>query len=177
MCTSRSASGKAETVSVNADAELINTSSAELGTTVGEAAIAELPLNGRDPSSLVLLAPGTSNVIQHGGEGIQTGFSLPTETGASSNGGRQGSTFYMLDGVSNMDNYNDLTAPFPNSDATQEFKVITNNFSAIYGFSPGAVVSIATKSGTNQLSRRRLLVCAQQRSERQPTGSAMKSIL
>jgi hypothetical protein len=142
-------SGKTETISVTADAELINTSSAELGTTVGEAAISELPLDGRDPSMLVLLAPGTANVKQRGGEGIQSGFSLPTEQGASSGGGRQGSTFYMLDGVSNMDNYNDLTAPFPNSDATQEFKVITNNFSAIYGFSPGAVVSIATKSGTN----------------------------
>jgi hypothetical protein len=142
--------GKTETVAVTADAELINTSSAELGTTVGQAAISELPLNGRDPSSLVLLAPGTANVIQHGGEGVQSGFSFSTENGASSNGGRQGSTFYMLDGVSNMDNYNLLTAPFPNSDATQEFRVISNNFSAIYGFSPGAVVSIATKSGTNQ---------------------------
>ncbi|MGA8741900.1 MAG: carboxypeptidase-like regulatory domain-containing protein [Terracidiphilus sp.] len=141
--------GTTEVVSVTADAELINTTSAELGTTVGETAIAELPLNGRDPSSLVLLAPGTSNVIQRGGEGIQSGFSFSTETGASSSGGRQGSTFYMLDGVSNMDNYNDLTAPFPNADATAEFRVITNNFSAIYGFSPGAVVSIATKSGTN----------------------------
>jgi hypothetical protein len=142
-------SGRAETISVIADAELINTSSAELGTTIREDAISELPLNGRDPSSLVLLAPGTSNVMQRGGEGIQSGFSLPTEQGASSGGGRQGSTYYMLDGISNMDNYNDLTAPFPNADATQEFKVITNNFSAIYGFSPGAVVSIATKGGTN----------------------------
>ncbi len=142
-------SSPTEIVTVSADAELINTTSAELGTTVGEAAIAELPLNGRDPSSLVLLAPGTSNVIQRGGEGIQSGFSFSTETGASSSGGRQGSTFYMLDGVSNMDNYNDLTAPFPNADATAEFRVITNNFSAIYGFSPGAVVSIATKSGSN----------------------------
>lgn len=143
-------SGRAESVTVTADAELINTSSAELGTTVGEAAISELPLNGRDPSSLVLLAPGTVNVLQHGGEGIQSGFSFSTETGASSGGGRQGSTYYMLDGVSNMDNYNLLTAPFPNSDATQEFRVISNNFSAQYGFSPGAVVSIATKAGTNQ---------------------------
>jgi len=143
------ASANNEVVTVTADAELINTTSAELGSTVNEAAISELPLNGRDPSSLVLLAPGTDNVLQHGGEGIQTGFSFPNETGASANGGRQGSTFYMLDGVTNMDNYNDLTAPFPNADATQEFKVITNNFSAQYGFSPGAVVSIATKGGSN----------------------------
>ena len=142
--------GKAETISVTADAELINTSSAELGTTINEASIADLPLNGRDPSSLVLLAPGTVNVINHGGEGIQTGFSFPTETGASAAGGRQGSTFYMLDGVTNMDNYDLLTSPFPNSDATQEFKVITSNYGAQFGFAPGAVVSIATKSGTNQ---------------------------
>ncbi len=142
--------GKGETISVTADAELINTSSAELGSTVNEAAIAELPLNGRDPSSLVFLVPGTVDVRAHGGEGVQPGFSFSTETGAASSGGRQGSTFYMLDGVSNMDNYDALTAPFPNSDSTQEFKVITNNFSAAYGFSPGAVVIIATKGGTNQ---------------------------
>jgi hypothetical protein len=142
--------GKAETISVTADAELINTSSAELGSTINEAAITALPLDGRDPSSLVLLAPGTVNVLNHGGEGIQTGFSFPTETGASAAGGRQGSTFYMLDGVTNMDNYNLLTSPFPNADATQEFKVITSNYGAQYGFAPGAVVSIATKSGTNQ---------------------------
>jgi len=138
-----------ETVSVTADAELVNTTSAELGSTINEAAITGLPLDGRDPSSLVLLAPGTVNVLNHGGEGIQTGFSFPTETGASASGGRQGSTFYMLDGVTNMDNYNLLTSTFPNADATQEFKVITSNYGAQFGFAPGAVVSIATKSGGN----------------------------
>jgi hypothetical protein len=143
------ASAANETVTVTANAELINVTSAELGSTVNQAAISELPLDGRDPSSLVLLAPGTVNVLNHGGEGIQTGFSFPTETGASAAGGRQGSTFYMLDGVTNMDNYNLLTSPFPNADATQEFKVITSNYGAQFGFAPGAVVSIATKSGSN----------------------------
>ena len=143
------ASAGQETVTVTADAELINVTSAELGSTVNEAAISGLPLDGRDPSSLVLLASGTVNVLNHGGEGIQTGFSFPTETGASASGGRQGSTFYMLDGVTNMDNYNLLTSTFPNADATQEFKVITSNYGAQFGFAPGAVVSIATKSGTN----------------------------
>ena len=147
----RVASAASEVVTVTADAELVNTTSAELGSTVNEAAISGLPLDGRDPSSLVLLASGTVNVLNHGGEGIQTGFSFPTETGASASGGRQGSTFYMLDGVTNMDNYNLLTSTFPNADATQEFKVITSNYGAQFGFAPGAVVSIATKSGTNTL--------------------------
>src|SRR5580658_10419443 len=93
-----------ETVTVTEDAELINTTTAELGTTVDEAAISQLPLNGRDPSSLVFLAPGTTNVIggssgggMGGQPGIQVGFSFPTETGASADGGRQGSTYYLLD--------------------------------------------------------------------------------
>src|ERR1700678_3588254 len=132
------------------NAELINTTTPELGTTVNEAAVTQLPLNGRDPSSLVFLAPGTTSVLAGGGQpGIQAGFSFPTETGASANGGRQGSTEYYLDGIPNMDNYMGITAPFPNADATQEFRVITNNFSALYGFAPGAVVSIETKSGGN----------------------------
>jgi len=75
---------------------------------------------------------------------------MPDESGASAGGGRQGSTYYMLDGAPNMDTYMALAAPFPNPDATQEFRVITNNFDAHYGFAPGAVVSIQTKSGSNQ---------------------------
>src|SRR5271156_437616 len=139
-----------ETVTVFENTELINTTTPELGTTVNEAAITQLPLNGRDPSSLVFLAPGTTSVLAGGGQpGIQAGFSFPTETGASANGGRQGSTEYYLDGVPNMDNYLGLTAPFPNADATQEFRVITNNFNAAYGFAPGAVVSVETRSGSN----------------------------
>jgi hypothetical protein len=141
---------KTETIAVTADAELINTTSAELGTTINEASISALPLDGHDPSSLVFLVPGSVDVQHHGGETIQTGFSFPTETGAGIGSGRNGSTFYMLDGVTNMDNYDLLTAPFPNADATQEFKVLTSNFGAQYGFAPSAVVSIATKSGTNQ---------------------------
>jgi hypothetical protein len=138
-----------ETVTVTSDAELINTTTPELGMTVNEEAISQLPLNGRDPSSLVFLAPGVVNA-SYGNGYQQSGFSFPTETGAAAGGGRQGSTYYLLNGVPNMDTYLGLAAPFPNADATQEFRVITNNFSAAYGFAPGAVVSIDTKNGTNQ---------------------------
>ncbi len=61
-----------------------------------------------------------------------------------------GSTYYMIDGVSNMDNYLGSNSPTPNPDATQEFRLISNNFSAVYGFSTGGVVSMATRSGTNE---------------------------
>src|SRR6202789_1331993 len=138
-----------QTVTVTSNAELINTTTPELGMTVNEEAISQLPLNGRDPSSLVFLAPALINA-SYGNGYQQSGFSFPTETGAAAGGGRQGSTYYLLNGVPNMDTYLGLAAPFPNADATQEFRVITNNFSAAYGFAPGAVVSIDTKSGTNQ---------------------------
>ena len=138
-----------EKVTVNAAAQLIETETAALGQTIDEHTITELPLNGRNPASLVLLSPGMADVLSTGGGVRQTFLSFPTEEGASANGGRQGSTFYLLDGAYNMDNYHLLAGPFPNPDATQEFKVIGNNFDARYGFAPGAVVSIVTKSGTN----------------------------
>jgi hypothetical protein len=144
------ATAKGETINVTANAELIDTTSAELGMTINEAAVSELPLNGRDPSSLALLAPGMLEGNRAGVAWQQNGFSFPGESVASSNGGRIGSTFYMLDGVSNMDTYLGSNSPTPNSDATQEFRLITNNFSAVYGFSTGGVVSMATRSGTNQ---------------------------
>jgi len=142
-----------EKVEVSASAQAIETETAALGTVINEKAITELPLNGRNPASLVLLSPGTTDLLsgQSDSSTIQSYTTMPAgaETGASTSGGRQGSTVYFLDGAYNMDNYHLLAAPFPNSDATQEFRVIGNNFDARYGEAPGGVVSIVTKSGTN----------------------------
>lgn len=137
-----------QTVTVTANAELLNTTSGSLGMTINSHAITQLPLNGRQPSSLVYLSPG---MTPGGNVTIQTGFTFPDESAASANGGDQGSTYYLLDGVPNMDTYMGAAAPFPNADATREFRVISNNFNAAYGFAPGAVVSIQTKSGTNAI--------------------------
>jgi len=137
-----------QTVTVTANAELLNTTSGSLGTTINSTEITQLPLLNRMPSSLVLLSPGMTS---GGNTYNQTGFAFPDEQSVSANGGDQGSTYFLLDGVPNMDDYLGLPAPFPNSDATQEFRVISNNFNAAYGFAPGAVVSIETRSGTNKV--------------------------
>jgi hypothetical protein len=137
-----------QSVVVTSTGELINTTSAEISTVVDQAEVKELPLNGRDPSSLVLLTTGVSNVLNTSAGAVQA--AIPTETAASAGGGRQGSTYYLLDGVPNMDTYILTAAPFPNADATQEFRVISNNYGAQYGFAPSAVVSIQTRSGTDQ---------------------------
>jgi len=123
-----------EKVTVQAGAELVHTESAELGQTINEQSINELPLNGRNPASLVLLTPGAIDVSQTNASFFQSYTTFPTETGASVNGGRQGSTYYLLDGVYNMDNYQLTASPFPNPDATQEFSVIGNNFDPRFGF-------------------------------------------
>lgn len=139
-----------QTVSVTADTELVNTTSPELSMTINQQSVTQLPLNGRDPGTLAFLAPGVINA-NLGNSYTQSGFSFPNETAAAAAGGRQGSTYYMLDGAPNMDTYLGRAAPFPNADATQEFTVITNNFNAAYGFAPGAVVSIQVKSGSNEI--------------------------
>jgi hypothetical protein len=138
-----------QSVEVSGTAETINTTNGAIGQVITQTPIVELPLNGRNPATLVMLAPGATDGLKSGVFTRQTFTTFPTEGGASVSGGRQGSTYYMLDGGNNMDNYGNLAMAFPNPDATQEFQVITNNFDAQYGFSPGAVVSIVTRSGTN----------------------------
>ncbi|WP_041586543.1 TonB-dependent receptor [Terriglobus saanensis] len=143
--------GESETVNVTSNPTIINSSTAEISQVVNESSIKSLPLNGRDPSSLVFLSAGVTNELQSQASTLPSSNSFPTQSGGSAAGGRQGSTYYLLDGVTNMDYFALLAAPFPNADATQEFRVITNNFDARYGFSPGAVVSIQSKPGTNGL--------------------------
>ena len=144
------AGGASDTVTVTGGAELINTTTAEIGQVVDEATVKELPLNGRDPGTLVFLTAGVSNELNSQASTLQATNSFPNESGASAGGQRQGSTWYLLDGVPHMDTYTLLALPFPNPDATQEFRVVSNNFDARNGFAPSAIVTIQTKSGSNQ---------------------------
>ena len=139
-----------DTVTVTGGAELINATTAELGQVIGQEEVSELPLNGRDPSTLVNLSAGTTNELFSQASTLTGSNSFSTENGASVGGQRQGSAWYLLDGVPNMDTYDLLASPFPDTDATQEFRVVTNNFDAQYGFAPMAIVSIQTRSGGNK---------------------------
>jgi Carboxypeptidase regulatory-like domain/TonB dependent receptor len=141
--------GSNQTVTVSGDSALMNTTSGDVSEVINQHAITELPINGRDPSSLIFLSAGITNVLQSPIGLAPGGTAIPTEINASSGGGRQGSTFFLLDGSPNMDTYMPETAPFPNADATEQFRVSTN-FDAQYGYAPGAVVSIKTRSGGNQ---------------------------
>jgi hypothetical protein len=142
--------GTSEVVNVSAGQELVETASATLNQVVNEKAIEELPLNGREPSALVNTAPGAVSALESKAFVFEnTCCSWPTPTGATINGGRAGTVAYLLDGGLNMDSYTYNPAPFPNADATEEFRVATNNYDIRYGYSSSGVVNIVTKSGTN----------------------------
>lgn len=135
------AGGGENVVNVTSDAATtLNTTDQQLSTIIDNKKILELPLLSRDPSALILLAPGATQTDSGLG-----GFSV--------NGQRERNNNFLVDGVDN----NDTDVPgipgglaTPNIDATQEFRVITSNFNAEYGRNSGAIINVATKNGTNE---------------------------
>ncbi|WP_216845208.1 TonB-dependent receptor [Granulicella sp. S156] len=140
-----------QSVTVDTGEILLNTTNAEISNVVDQASITQLPLNGRDPASLIFLSPGVTNVLNTSAGTLPTSAAFPNEVGGSGNGGEQGSTYALLDGVPNMDFYDLLMAPFPNPDATHAFRAVTNNYSVQYGFSPSAIINIETNPGSNSI--------------------------
>jgi outer membrane receptor protein involved in Fe transport len=138
--------GLNETVSVTSDAPLVNTDNAVVGRTVENAEIIDLPIVNRNVYTLLTLTPGvesSSNSIVLGYPEQRTMINGGVDGGA-------GSVNYYLDGGNNMTGLRNTGNIAPNPDAVQEFRVITNSYSAEYGRFAGGVINIITKSGTNQ---------------------------
>ena len=125
-------------VTVTATAVQLEQQSSSLGNVVGARQMIELPLLGRNPYSLVLLAPG---VLPRGGAG----------SGPIINGGRSNTSEILLDGAETRNSTTNDIAYTPPLETVQEFKVLTNSFSSEFGRSGGGVLTVATRSGTNQL--------------------------
>jgi hypothetical protein len=143
-----SVSATTESVTVAGAAPLVDTQNAALSAVVTQETIEQLPLNGRNYIDLALLQPGV------------TRFDEKSSTASSNRGTKMnvnGMTFrsnsYLIDGA-NMRGYAG-TATVSAAETTlgvetiQEFRVVTNSFSADYGRSMGGVISLVTKSGTN----------------------------
>ena len=142
-----------QSVTVTANAQMVETRSGALSQVINQRNIVELPLNGRNPAALVLLTPGTLNLGASNAGGCSGGLQTVAYPGAlliSSGGARYNGVNYYLDGGFNEDIYNSINNPFPNPDAVEEFSVVTNSYSAEYGGASGAIVNVVTKSGTNQ---------------------------
>lgn len=137
---------QSETITVTEQAPVVETQTSNVTQTVSRQMLSGLPLPNRAASSLALLAPGVVMVDS----GVGTAENYPIFSIA---GGRVRNQSFVLDG-GNVTNATGLTRPqqlvsLP-VDAMQEFTVISNNYSAEYGHSTGGVVSMSTRSGTNQ---------------------------
>ena len=128
-----------ETVTVETAEPLVNTVSATLSSVVTGATIQDLPLNGRDTLQLALTAPG---VTPNPGGTADT-FSIA--------GARASSVTFMYDGGINTGVGEGGAVINPNPDTVAEFRILTNNYSAEYGRSNGGIVTVVSKSGTNQI--------------------------
>ncbi len=150
-----SAGGESQTVEVTADVPLLNTGNSTLGRTVSNVEIDNLPLVDRNVYRLLDLTPGVqnNNAAGTGGNGgVINPLGFPEQhvkiNGSSDSG--VGQVAYYLDGGSNMTGVRNTGNPLPNPDAIREFRVDTNNFSAQFGRNSAGVVTVLTKSGTNQ---------------------------
>ncbi|MCL5745243.1 MAG: Plug and carboxypeptidase regulatory-like domain-containing protein, partial [Acidobacteria bacterium] len=133
-------------VEVTAAAAPIERETAAMGTVVDGAKIVNLPLNSRNSFSLALLVPG---VVP--GRGFGDLFN--NAAGFRINGGRANTNEMLIDGITNVApaaNPIAVVAIMPSPDALQEFKVVTNSYSAEYGRSGGGIVNMVMRSGTNQ---------------------------
>jgi hypothetical protein len=140
-----------ESVSIQAETPLVQSSSSELGTTVTNEQIEALPLNGRNFVNLTRTIPGVLRGIP--GANIDGAGSLAWRASASfsANGQRPRDNNYMLDGVDNNETWLQTVVIFPSVDALDEFKMQTSTYSAEYGRSLGGVVNLQIKSGSNNL--------------------------
>ena len=136
-----------ETVQVSAAATMVEVRSTGVGTVVTEEQMVGLPLDGRQPSQLVLLAGAAVTNSTNGMIGSQRQY--PSAVAISVAGGSGNSTIYLVDGAFNNDPVMNIGQPMPFPDALQEFKVESGVRPARYGIYTGATVNAVTKAGTN----------------------------
>ncbi|MEP7365264.1 MAG: carboxypeptidase regulatory-like domain-containing protein [Acidobacteriota bacterium] len=138
-------------VMVTADAPLLESETSAIGQIVDSAKIQSIPLNGRSSFRLVQLTPGLTASPAANGQFGDIPVNTNQDTTFSINGGRQMSNEILIDGVpSTAGQFNSITT-IPSIEATQEFKVQSNNLSAEWGRFGGGVVNVSTRSGTNEL--------------------------
>lgn len=138
-----------ETMTVTADAQMVQTDNTTTGNVLDQRTIEELPSSGRDFNNLLGLGAGAGNVsggsqLYWANHGLNSTF-----TEVSLNGSRPESVSFMVDGVTDTDNFFTTASGLPSESSIQEVKVQTGLYSAEYGQGSGQI-NVAIKSGTNQ---------------------------
>lgn len=133
-----------EVVEVSASAVALDTDTSSVTQTISERQMSELPINGRNFTTLLFVGAGAVQTVGEQGQMRQS-----EGNAISLNGGRPESNNYTLDGLMNTDTALNTPAVILSQDAIQEFKVQDGTYSAEYGFSANQV-NIVSKSGGNQ---------------------------
>lgn len=135
-----------QTMEVTSAAPLLQTESTQVSTIMEAQAIESLPLETRNYNQLALLMPGT---VTTSPASFNTGQQTFNSGRPYINGNREQASYYLLDGMENIEFVDNNVAYSPSVDAIQEFDVVTNNPSAEYGQFLGGVISVSLKSGSN----------------------------
>jgi hypothetical protein len=135
----------AETVEVTGGSPLLKTDRADVATTFDQRQLTELPVVDRNFTKFILLTPGTQQLTwQHAASENPQG-SVQTMV----NGQHFSGTGYQLDGTENRDPILGIIVINPNLDAIGESKITSQNYDAEFGQATAGVVSVQTKSGSN----------------------------
>ena len=137
-----------EQVTVAADAARVETASSELSNVRTNKQVVDLPLNSRNFTQLVSLAPGVNNRGASSNSVLQGYTSGRGTNGAVINGAPSENVVYLFDGIQSVDTDAGVLIFFPPVDAIQEFKVQTSAAPAGYGGGQG-VINVSFRSGTN----------------------------
>jgi len=141
-----------EVVTVEATTPLLEGDSSSKGQVITSKQVIELPLQGRSYANLALLSPG----VRQSNSGNQGGIATRREGSFNVNGLRSVWNNFLLDGIDNNfygttnQGYSNQSIQ-PSPDSVAEFRLIVNAYSAEFGRSGGAVMNVASKSGTNAL--------------------------
>jgi hypothetical protein len=139
-----------ESVSVTAEAPVLNTTDANLGLVVDQVRLASLPLIHGDPYKIMGLAEGVAHINS---QRLDRPYEPTHIIGYAYDGTRSNRSDLLIDGSPSTAtaNANEVIATYvPLSDLVQEFKVQTATFDAQFGNTEGGVTSISIKSGTNK---------------------------
>lgn len=136
-----------ETVEIRADAALVETATTSMSQVISDKTVQEIPLNGRHFTDLSLLTPGTVTPPANGF--LSAPLRGQGSFGINTAGQREDTTNWLVNGINLNDPVQNQITFQPPIDTLAEYKIDNSAFPAEYGRNSGAIVNLATRSGTN----------------------------
>src|SRR6266851_321926 len=137
-----------ETLEITADAATVDTATTSIGQVINDKTVQEIPLNGRHFTDLSLLTPGTVTPPANGF--LSAPLRGQGSFGINTAGQREDTTNWLVNGINMNDNVQNQITFQPPIDTLAEYKIDNSAFPAEYGRNSGAIVNLATRSGTNE---------------------------